>query len=95
MELTNAPTKELTNDDINELNTWLYIKDKFNLSNEAWNELAQKSKDIPCQYRMVKRMQALNSKWEVKPTPGDAEGIQIEFGRANKEVAEERRALGK
>jgi hypothetical protein len=28
--------------EVNNLNMWLYLKDRFNISNEAWHELVMK-----------------------------------------------------
>jgi len=30
--------KEMTDKELNDLNMWMYMKDKFNISNEAWRE---------------------------------------------------------
>ena len=32
---------------VDNMNMWLYLRDKFNISNEAWNEIAMKSDDPP------------------------------------------------
>ena len=39
--------KALNNDDIDNINMWLYLKDKFNISNEAWHEIAIKANGLP------------------------------------------------
>ena len=31
---------------------WIYIKDRFNISNEAWRELATKTKQMPNNYKI-------------------------------------------
>ena len=58
---------------------WLYLKDKFNISNEAWHEIAMKANGVPNTYSIKKRIKELNSKWNLKPTPGDTEGVQLGF----------------
>ena len=58
---------------------WLYLKDKFNISNEAWHEIAMKASGVPNTYSIKKRIKELNSKWNLKPTPGDTEGVQLGF----------------
>ena len=79
-ELLVAEAEEkVTQNEIDNLNMWLYIKDKFNISNEAWHEIAMKSDDPPCLYRIIKHMQQVNQKWKVKETPGKAEGVQVSF----------------
>ena len=61
------------------MNYWIYIKDKFNISNETWHELAMKSKSIPNTYQTSQRVNELNKQWNTKKTPGDGEGVQISF----------------
>ena len=73
--------EEIKADDeqVNELNMWLYIKDKLSISNEAWHELAMKTDGPPNLYKLIKHAKDLNSKWDLKDTPGTADGIQISF----------------
>ena len=40
--LSDEPEKNASEAEIDELNMWLYIKDKFNVSNEAWHEIVMK-----------------------------------------------------
>lgn len=58
---------------------WLYLKDKFNISNEAWRELSAKAKDFPKLSKLIKRVNDLNASWTLSPTPGEAEGVQVKF----------------
>ena len=51
----------------------------FNISNEAWHEIAIKASGVPNSYSIKKRIDELNSKWALRPTPGDAEGVQLGF----------------
>lgn len=39
-QLLETEPKELTDNDIDDINMWVYLKDKFNISNDAWHELA-------------------------------------------------------
>ena len=71
--------KELTDGDIDNVNMWLYLKDKFNLSDDAWHEIAMKAKDLPRLYGLKKRMAELNKMWNLKPTPGEADGVQVKL----------------
>ena len=64
---------------------WLYLKDKFIISNEAWHEIAIKANDLPNIYSIKKQINELNSKWNLKPTPGDAEGVQLGFAESLQE----------
>lgn len=52
----------------------LYIKEHFCVSNEAYHELSMVCKDMPHSWKL-KDVQKLNSKSEIKPTPGYT-GIQ-------------------
>lgn len=72
----------------------MYLKDKFNISNEAWHELAMKANDVPKMYGMKKRISQLNSRWNLKPIPGDAEGVQIGFQDSLKENVQKLKRSG-
>ena len=85
LEFTESETRELTNDDLDNINMWLYLKDKFNISNEAWHEISMKAVDVPSKHAIGKRIKELNKNWNLKPTPGRAEGIQTGFGESLKE----------
>lgn len=82
LPFTESDPKALNNDDIDNINMWLYLKDKFNISNEAWHEIAIKANDLPNIYSIKKQINELNSKWNLKPTPGDAEGVQLGFAES-------------
>jgi hypothetical protein len=71
--------KEMSADEVNDLNTWLYLKDRFRISNEAWHEISMKSDESPCLNRIIKQMNEINKKWNLKPTPGEQDGIQMSF----------------
>ena len=42
-----AEGNELSDSQVDDINYWIYVKDKFSISNEAWHELAIKCKSIP------------------------------------------------
>jgi len=79
LKLLETEPKELNDSDIVDINMWVYLKDKFSISNEAWHELAMKCKDMPTKYKICKHLDKLNADWNLKSTPGEAEGIQISF----------------
>ena len=85
LTFTESDPKELTNDDLHNINMWLYLKHKFNISNEAWHEIAMKANGVPNTYSIKKRIKELNSKWNLKPTPGDTEGVQLGFSETLQE----------
>ena len=70
---------ELTDENLDDGNMWIYIKDRFNISNEAWHELATKTKQMPNNYKIEKKLKELNAKWNLQPTPGQAERVQLSF----------------
>ena len=59
----------------------VYLKDKFNIpvTKEARHELAIKCKDMPTKYKICKHLDKLNANWNLRSTPGEAEGVQISF----------------
>ena len=44
---------------------WIYVKDKFNISNKAWHELATQTKQMPNNYKIEKKLKELNAKWNL------------------------------
>ncbi|RMX37378.1 hypothetical protein pdam_00026038, partial [Pocillopora damicornis] len=85
LPFTESDPKALNNDDIDNINMWLYLKDKFIISNEARHEIAIKANDLPNIYSIKKQINELNSEWNLKPTPGDAEGVQLGFAESLQE----------
>lgn len=85
LPFTQSNTKTLTNEDVDDINLWMYIREKFNISNQAWNELSMKSSDIPNTYKIKKRIEKINANWKLAPTPGEADGIQSSFKDSIKE----------
>ena len=69
--------KEMTDKKLDDLNMWMYLKDKFNTSNEAWREFSVK--DMPKLSQITKRINELNTSWNLICTPGEAEGVQVKF----------------
>ena len=54
--------------------------------------MAIKCKDMPTKYKICKHLHKLNANWNLKSTPGKAEGIQISFRES---VEEQIRSLQK
>lgn len=77
--MPNTSEAQVPKNEIDDINMWLYVKDKFNISNEAWTELSMKSDDQPCLYKIIKHMHKLNQKWKLKPNPEEIEGVQVSF----------------
>ena len=82
---TESNPKTLNSNGIDDINLWIYIKDKYNISEQAWKELVMKATDMPNAYRIKKNITDLNAKWKLKLTPGEAEGVQISLKDSLKE----------
>ena len=54
----------------------LYIKDKYNISNEAYHKLAMTNPEIPSSYRLLKTVKEINSESIIRSTTGKAIGVQ-------------------
>lgn len=54
----------------------LYIKDRFNVSNQTYHELAMVNKELPHSSALTKRARELDSKSIVRSTPGKIIGVQ-------------------
>ena len=74
---TNKTSLTLTNEEINLATHLLYIKDKFRISDEALKELSATSENLLSIYSIKKRMDITNRRWNLFPTPGEADGVQI------------------
>ena len=72
-------TDEITDEQLHNVHLLLYIKDKLQISDKAWHELAMTPRDLPNSYDSKKRIQELNAQWNVFPTPGSAEGVQMKL----------------
>ena len=66
LDFTENDPEVLTDDNLDNINLLLYLKDKFNISDEAWREIAMKAKAVPKTYGIKKRIIELNSKWNLK-----------------------------
>ena len=57
-----------TDVDINNVNLLMLIKDKFNISNSAYHEIASACKQLPRGCKLIKQMTELNKQWNIFPT---------------------------
>ena len=62
LQLLETEPRELTDNDIDDINMWVYLKDKLNICNEAWHELAMKCKDMPTNTILNEKDAAMNEK---------------------------------
>ena len=63
-------------DDIDRIHMILFVKDRFNVSGEAYHQMAQVCKAMPRYYKLKNRIAQLNRQWNLKPTPNGTCGIQ-------------------
>ena len=72
-----AFTKPSSNGQENEiLNSVLSVKDKFALSDKAYHELAQVTKELPRLHQLKSREKELNCKQQIVPAPENIAGVQ-------------------
>ena len=70
------PTEDVLEQDVDVMNIVLYVKDYYNVSGDAFHELASICKHLPRQYKIKQRIAELNSLWNIKPTPSGTVGLQ-------------------
>lgn len=66
----------MSQNDLDMLNMMLFVKDKFNISGEAYHRMAQDCKAMPRHYRLKERKVELNRQWNFKPNPNGTCGLQ-------------------
>ena len=66
-------------EEVNDLNMWVYLKDRLNISSEAWHKIPMKSKEVTCLNKIIKHMKKINENWNLRLTPGEQDDIQISF----------------
>ena len=70
---------EITDEQLDNVYLLLYVKDQFQISDKAWHELSVQTKDLPSTYSIKKRIELLNKQWNVFPTSGTTEGVQMKL----------------
>ena len=90
VDLLNKDTKELMHVDCSEatelsmhkkddkslVEKTLYIKDRYNISDVSYHELAMINAELPRISTLAKASKELNTKYTIYPTPGKATGVQ-------------------
>lgn len=66
----------MTSDELDMLNMILFVKDRCNVSGEAYHQLARICKELPRHWKLKRRIQELNSLWKIYPTPSGTIGVQ-------------------
>ena len=55
----------------------LYIKDKFNISNQAYHEMAMVNKELPRSCTLLKTAKNIDAECIIRSTPGQLKGVQV------------------
>ena len=66
----------LTDDQKDTISMMLYVKDRYNVSNDAYHEMSRICRSMPRQYCLKQRIAELNKLWNIKPTPNGVVGVQ-------------------
>ena len=77
--LEHSENTTLTDNQLDDISLMLYVKDKFHISDLAWRELSQLANDVPSLYSLKSRIDFLNKKWNILPSPGPATGVQMKL----------------
>ena len=64
------------NQEENRLDKTLYIKEKLNISNQTYHELAMVNPDLPRGSMLTKRQKELNRESVIRPVPGKVNGVE-------------------
>ena len=54
----------------------VYVKDRYSVSGSAYHEMAKFCREMPRYYKLQGRIKALNSFWNIKPTPNGVSGVR-------------------
>ena len=76
MEELFGSESSITESEMDELNMMLYVKDRYNVSDGAYHEMAKVCKEMPRQYKLKERIRKLNQEWNIRPTPNGTVGVQ-------------------
>jgi hypothetical protein len=75
----NSSGEQIRDEDADMISMMLYVEDKYNISGNAYHEMASLCKQMPRHYRLKQQIAELNSTWNFKPTPAGTVGVQQAF----------------
>ena len=75
-QVLNLNGEHLTEEEADSLLMVLYVKDKYNVSGNAYHEMASICRQMPRHYKLKRKIAELNSLWNFKPTPEGTVGVQ-------------------
>ena len=65
-----------TQSELGTVNMILFIKDRFDVSGQAYHEMAKVCKQIPRHYKLTNRIAELSKLWDICPAPNGTHGVQ-------------------
>lgn len=71
-----ANAHSMTTDKCDVISMMLFVKDRYDVSNNAYHEMARICHAMPRHYFLKKRIAELNKHWNIKPTPQGICGVQ-------------------
>ena len=66
----------MSESEIDVLNMMIYVKDRFNISGDAYHEMAQLCRAMPRHYKLKDRISELNKLWNIRPAPAGTCEVQ-------------------
>ena len=79
IEKANSSYERLYEEEKEKVRTILYIMDRFSISFEGYHELSQVDKSLPRTHLLENCTKAMDEKWDIKRTPGTAQGAELPF----------------
>ena len=79
IEKANSSYERLDEEEKEKVRTILYIMDRFSISFEGYHELSQVDKSLPRTHLLESCTKAMDKKWDIKRTPGTAQGAELPF----------------
>ena len=67
--------ESLPHNDQDIVSMMLYVKDRYNISGNAYHEMASLCRQMPRHYTLKQRISELNAQWNIYPTP-EGTGVQ-------------------
>ena len=64
-----GPDPVMIQDDEDQINMMLFVKDRYDLSQDAYHEMAKICKEMPRHYLLKRRITELNKLWNIKTNP--------------------------
>lgn len=75
-EIFGVNAHSMTTDECDTISMMLYVKDRYDISNKAYHEMARICRSMPRHYLLKQRITELNKQWNIKPTPNGVCGVQ-------------------